>query len=108
VLGSRFLLVAPDDHGRQAEDLEVAGIAAAFRGADKVYIAPIYAAREEDDGSVSNEVLAAAIRENGVTTEALGVEDIYAALAADAKEGDLVMTMGAGDIYRIADRLVTG
>lgn len=84
------------------------GFATAFRGADKVYIAPIYAAREEDDGSVSNETLAAAIRENGVAAEACDTEDIYVALAADAKEGDLVMTMGAGDIYRIADRLVTG
>lgn len=80
--------------------------ASAFTDADKVFIAPIYAAREVDDGTLSNETLAAAIRANDVDATALDMDAIYDALLAEAKQGDVVMTMGAGDIYQVADRLV--
>lgn len=79
--------------------------ATAFGSADKVFIAPIFAAREEDDGTVSNEILAARIRANGVDATALDFDVIKQALAA-AGPGDTIMTMGAGDIYKIADSLV--
>lgn len=80
--------------------------AASFRGADQVYIAPIFAAREEDDGTVSNETLASAIRENGVNARAATPEEIAEALSEEPGEGDIIMTMGAGDIYKIAEGLV--
>ncbi|HUY62304.1 MAG TPA: Mur ligase domain-containing protein [Candidatus Paceibacterota bacterium] len=78
--------------------------ARAFADADKVYIAPIYAAREKDDGSVSSELLAERIRENGVDAAALDFDAIERELAK-AGPGDAIMTMGAGDIYKVADRL---
>ncbi|MSU74693.1 UDP-N-acetylmuramate--L-alanine ligase [Candidatus Kaiserbacteria bacterium] len=77
----------------------------AFIDADKVYIAPIYAAREVGDGTISNEILAERIRADGVDATALDFDGITEALH-EVKEGDTVMTMGAGDIYKIADALV--
>jgi UDP-N-acetylmuramate--alanine ligase len=80
--------------------------AVAFADADKVFIAPIYAAREVDDGSISSEILAERIRATGVDAQALdSFEAIEQALSA-AGPGDTIMTMGAGDIYKVADLLV--
>ena len=79
--------------------------ATAFKDADRVLIAPIYAAREVDDGSISSEILAERIRATGVDASALDFADIEKELS-QAGEGDTIMTMGAGDIYKIADKLV--
>lgn len=79
--------------------------AAAFKDADRVLVAPIYAAREVDDGSISSEMLAERIRQNGTDAAALGLDAIEAELR-EAKSGDTIMTMGAGDIYKVADRIL--
>jgi UDP-N-acetylmuramate--alanine ligase len=78
----------------------------AFKDADSVYIAPIYAAREKDDGTISNTILAERIRERGGQATGASFEEIEEALEK-AGPGDTVMTMGAGDIYKVADKLVT-
>ena len=83
----------------------LADFAVAFKDADEVFIAPIYAAREVDDGTISSTMLAELITKNGIPTQALSFEEIEQRLQV-AKEGDVVVTMGAGDIYRIADTLV--
>jgi UDP-N-acetylmuramate--alanine ligase len=79
--------------------------AQAFHDADVVYIAPIYPAREVDDGRVSSEKLAEAITKNGVEAVAAGFAEIET-LLSDATEGDVIITMGAGDIYKVANALV--
>ncbi|MBU1501137.1 UDP-N-acetylmuramate--L-alanine ligase [Patescibacteria group bacterium] len=78
----------------------------AFEGVDQVYIAPIYPARELDDGTMSNEILAEGIRKEGVSALAGSFAEIQNAFETLPQEGDLVMTMGAGDIYKVADALV--
>jgi UDP-N-acetylmuramate--alanine ligase len=78
--------------------------ATAFTDADKVLIAPIYAAREVDDGSISSEILASRIRANGVDATALDFDAIENELR-NAGPTDTVITMGAGDIYKIADSI---
>jgi UDP-N-acetylmuramate--alanine ligase len=79
--------------------------ATAFNDADKVFIAPIYAAREVDDGTISNEILAERIRATGTDATALDFGAIEKALT-EVGQGDTVVTMGAGDIYKIADAIV--
>lgn len=81
--------------------------AASFTDADRVLIAPIYAAREEDDGSISSEKLAAAVRAHGVQAQANSFGEIERVLASVPRADDAIMTMGAGDIYKVADALVT-
>ena len=82
------------------------GFAAAFNDADEVLIAPIYAAREADDGSVSSEMLAKAIDEKGTHARAATFDEIEHILSTEPAGGDVVISMGAGDIYKIADQLV--
>lgn len=83
------------------------GFARAFVDADEVIIAPIYAAREVDDGTVSNETLAHAITHEGTKARALGFDAIRDYFDAVPHTGDTVVTMGAGDIYKVADVLVS-
>lgn len=78
----------------------------AFSDADQVYIAPIYPAREVDDGTVSSELLAQRLRANGVSAEALSFPEIQELLSSIPTEGDVIMTMGAGDIYKVANAIV--
>ncbi len=80
--------------------------ASAFSAADQVLIAPIYAAREVDDGSISSSMLAARIRATGTEAQALDSFDAIEKALAEARAGDTIMTMGAGDIYKVADKLV--
>lgn len=66
--------------------------------ADKVLMAPIYAARETDTLGVSSDDVAKKI-ENG---ESLHFFDELKARAEElAQKGDLVITMGAGDVYKV-------
>ncbi len=80
--------------------------ATAFVDANRVLVAPIYAAREVDDGTISNAVLAERIKATGIDAVAC---DSFDAIQAELKQygkGDTIMTMGAGDIYKVADALV--
>ena len=79
--------------------------AVAFSDADRVLIAPIYAAREVNDGSISSEILAERIRATGTETTALDFNAIEKELNK-VEKGNTIITMGAGDIYKIADALV--
>lgn len=80
------------------------GFATAFGEADKVLVAPIYAAREVDDGTISSEILAERIRQNGTDAVALPMETIEEALR-DVESDGTIITMGAGDIYKVANKL---
>ena len=80
--------------------------ATAFADADRVIIAPIYAAREIDDGSISSAILAEKITENGTEAKAGNFVEIRRFFETEPHEGDSIMTMGAGDIYKVADELV--
>ncbi len=72
----------------------------AFASVDEVVFADIYAAREIDDGSVSSAMLASDI-ENGAYVGDLN--EIVDYLNGKLKAGDLLVVMGAGDIYKIYD-----
>lgn len=83
------------------------GFASAFTDADHVVIAPIYAAREIDDGTISNQSLAEEIAKSGVDAIALDSFDaIGAHLLERGESGDTIVLMGAGDIYKVAKTLV--
>ncbi|MHB1769621.1 MAG: UDP-N-acetylmuramate--L-alanine ligase [Minisyncoccota bacterium] len=102
--GKVFIAFHPHLYSRTRDLFEA--FSQSFKDADKVFLAPIYAAREEDDGSVSSEMLAERIRANGTDAAAFDSFDAILNALGDAKPGDAIMTMGAGDIYKLADRLV--
>ena len=68
-----------------------------------VVITDIYAAREVDTGIVSAQELAAAIP-NAVYKKTFA--DAAEFIKAQAQRGDVVITMGAGDVYKIGDMLL--
>lgn len=102
--GKVYVAFHPHLYSRTRDLLD--GFATAFADADEILIAPIYAAREIDDRSISNEILAARIRAEGGTAQAMSMEEIERYLREKPEAGDSVMTMGAGDIYHVADKLI--
>lgn len=78
-----------------------------FNNANKVIVTDIYAAREKDTGLVHSKDLVMELKKNGV--DALYIDDFdFAAtfLLENCKQGDIVLTMGAGDVYRIGEILL--
>jgi len=78
-----------------------------FGCADNVVLAPIYAAREEFDPSINSEMLAEKIRVlNKSVNSFAAFGNIVEHLKHKLKEGDILITMGAGDIYKVGEALV--
>ncbi len=82
------------------------GFARSFVDADEVILAPIYAAREVDDGTVSSEMLAARIRETGKPAQAMSSLEEVKSYLENTSAPNTIITMGAGDIFKVADALV--
>lgn len=93
----------PHTYSRTREMLD--DFAAALSLADYVVLAPIYAARETDDLGVSSADIAGRMAGRPVVV----VESPAAAgevVAADAEAGDVVLILGAGDIWKAGERLL--
>lgn len=79
----------------------------AFGDADEVIIADIFAARETDDGTISAAQLAERIAKTGKSARYVGdFAAIEAYLREHCKNGDLLMTVGAGDVYKIGENFL--
>ena len=71
--------------------------------ADRTVLAPIYAARETDTLGISSQALADQIP-GAVSLPSLDAVAAY--LAELARPGDLLLTVGAGDIYLAGEALL--
>ena len=75
--------------------------------ADHVVLADIYAARELDIYGVSSRDLQAEIQKLGTDCDYFpSFEEIEDFLRANVKDGDLVITMGAGNIVQVGEDLI--
>jgi UDP-N-acetylmuramate--alanine ligase len=82
-------------------------IAKSFADTDKVLLAPIYAAREKNDVSINSQMLADEINKNTSNAEALGsFEEIKQYIKDNTRKDDIILTMGAGDVFKIGEELV--
>lgn len=82
--------------------------AASFTQADYVIITDIYAAREPDTGEVSSQALVERIKAYNSRSQVSYMEDfemIAKFIYNNMEEGDMVLTMGAGDVYRIGQMI---
>jgi UDP-N-acetylmuramate--alanine ligase len=80
--------------------------AEALSGADVVYLCDLYPAREKPIAGVSAALIADAMRRIGRPPAWEGPRgELAAALARDVREGDIVLTLGAGDITRTGAEL---
>lgn len=97
--GRVLVLFQPHRYSRTRDLMKE--FAGAFDEADRVEILDIYAASEEPIDGVTGEALVGAIGRNGVeyaSSVAEGVE----ALAREAREGDVILTLGAGSVSQAA------
>jgi UDP-N-acetylmuramate--alanine ligase len=80
----------------------------AFAGADVLRLADIYPASEDPIPGVSSEALAHAIAGRG-HADVAWAGDVRAAaerLVQDAREGDVVLTLGAGNVWTAGEELL--
>ncbi len=75
------------------------GMIEALSYADKVFMTPIVAAREENVYGVKSEDVTNNLPDAEVVAD---YDELAAKMIDSANEGDLIITMGAGDIYRVA------
>ncbi|HKD65506.1 MAG TPA: UDP-N-acetylmuramate--L-alanine ligase [Candidatus Binataceae bacterium] len=80
----------------------------AFDDADVLYLAEVYSAGEEPIAGITSRRLYEALRARGhIEVRYLGDEPNPALrLAADSAPGDLIVTLGAGDVYKIGEALL--
>ncbi|MCD8154460.1 MAG: UDP-N-acetylmuramate--L-alanine ligase [Clostridiales bacterium] len=75
--------------------------------ADHVVLADIYAARETDNLGISSEDLQHGIQDLGTPCEYFPTfDEIEAFLLSSCEQGDLLITMGAGDVVLIGEHLL--
>ena len=76
--------------------------------ADKVILADIYAAREKDEYGISSDDLRAAVDALGTEAWYLPTfEEIETFVSENCKSGDLLITMGAGNIVEVGEHLLS-
>jgi len=80
--------------------------AAAFEDADKVLVTDIYAASEKPIPGISGKTIADGISGREVVYVPKK-EMIFEHLMDDLREGDMVLTLGAGDIYTVGKEILT-
>jgi UDP-N-acetylmuramate--alanine ligase len=99
----RVLAVVQPHRFTRLRDL-MADFQAAFNDADAVYVAPVYAAGEAPIAGVDADALATGLLAAGHRSAmtVTGADDLAARLASDARPGDMVVCLGAGDITKWA------
>jgi UDP-N-acetylmuramate--alanine ligase len=99
--GRRIIVyVQPHTYSRSATFLEAWGDA--FLDADLVLVGDIYGAREENVGALSAATVAARIRRPEARAVG-GLADAARAILALVRPGDLLLTMGAGDGWKVGE-----
>jgi UDP-N-acetylmuramate--alanine ligase len=101
--GARVLAVVQPHRFTRLRDL-MGEFQAAFNDADRVFVAPVYAAGEAPIPGVDADALVAGLRGAGHRgAEAVaGAAELARVLAAEVRGGDMVVCLGAGDITKWA------
>jgi len=102
----RRLLALFQPH-RYSRTRELAGqFGPALAGIDRLWISEIYPAGEEPIPGIDGNYLVDAVKSAGVRCEFVPTLDTIAGeILAELKEGDIFVTLGAGDVGRVAYRI---
>jgi len=105
---SRRIVVAFQPHRFTRTAALMSAFGPALEGADHIVLTDIYAAGEEPLPGVTLAALGASVRRSvNVPVDLVpDVDDVIPAIARVAKPGDIVITLGAGSIGSVPDRLV--
>lgn len=105
--GRLWCVFQPHQHSRTRFFLSE--FASSFRWADIVLLPDIYFVRESEQlrREVNAGQLADRINENGGEARYVGeLDNIVETLVREVQVGDVVVTMGAGDVWKVADELI--
>ncbi|MDI6807375.1 MAG: UDP-N-acetylmuramate--L-alanine ligase [Candidatus Eisenbacteria bacterium] len=81
-----------------------------FSQADFVFVTPIYAAGEEPIPGVSSELIVNSVKKTGQKGIELvaSLEELTKSLLKFLEDGDVLVTLGAGDIWKTGDEVLKG
>ncbi|GAA1733205.1 UDP-N-acetylmuramate--L-alanine ligase [Aeromicrobium alkaliterrae] len=105
VAGDDRLVVAYQPHLVSRTRIFGRAMGAALSSADRVVVADLYLAREDPDPAVTSALVVAAV-EGTPASEGGPIDRLDAVLADLVRPGDLLLTLGAGDITRVGPRLL--
>jgi UDP-N-acetylmuramate--alanine ligase len=106
--GGRRIVVLFQPHRFSRTKDQMEEFARSFNNADMLFVADIYAASEDPIEGVTSEVLTEAVKRYGhKNAHFLGaLEGAADILRGQVREGDMVITLGAGPVYRAAEQLL--
>ena len=101
------VLFQPHRYTRTRDQMEE--FARSFNNADALFVADIYAASEDPMEGVTSEVLTEAIKRYGhKNAHYTGALDSAAEILLErVRDGDMVITLGAGPVYRVGEQLLS-
>jgi UDP-N-acetylmuramate--alanine ligase len=100
------LVVAFQPHRYSRTAFLARDFADALRGADIIYLTPIYAASERPLPGIDSDSIAQPLRTMGAQVSCVpDVDALESRLLGEAPRGSLVLMLGAGDITEVAARL---
>jgi UDP-N-acetylmuramate--alanine ligase len=100
------VLFQPHRYTRTQDQMEE--FARSFNNADVLFVTDIYAASEDPIPGITAEVLTEAIKRYGHKNASyIGALDNAAEILREhVSAGDMVITLGAGTVYRVGDQLL--
>jgi UDP-N-acetylmuramate--alanine ligase len=100
------VLFQPHRFTRTRDQMEE--FARSFNNADALFVADIYAASEDPIDGVTSQALTEAVKQYGhKNANYIGALDASAQILKErVSDGDLVITLGAGPVYRVGEELL--
>ena len=87
------------------------GFAKSFSLCDEVILLPIYFAREEDDGSISSEILCDEVNKHSHNAKSFpdfkSATEYLEVRLPNMGPKDIIVTMGAGEAFKIGDQILS-
>lgn len=101
-----IVLFQPHRYSRTADQWDE--FARSFNNADVLLVTDIYAASEDTVEGVTAEALVEAIKSHGHKDARYTgpLDEVAGALCSEVRSGDMVITLGAGNVYRVGEQLL--
>jgi len=106
IAGERRLVVVFQPHLYSRTRDFAAPFAAGLAPADEVLLLDIYGAREEPMEGITSQLIADPLAAAGIAVAVVSGDEAITRIADGTAEGDLVLTVGAGDVTELGPRIL--
>lgn len=107
VVGSGRLVTVFQPHLFSRTRIFAQEFADALSLSDQVVVTDIYAAREDPEPGVTGELVSSKFADSRKVTFVPAWDDVPEVAASKAQDGDFIITMGCGDIYKMVPQLLS-